>query len=204
MAELPVPNQVVYVAEIPESLESIDSERLLLRPIGLEDAAAILAIRSRPEVAKNNHPKAPFKSLDDVHEWMASKIYSQGPAELLGRTFNFGILDKSIPQSQEQLIGYVGVNCLVPCPMLGYSLLPEAWGNGFATEALQLVIKKWWELPRRAASDQTDGPERIYAICEKVNLGSSGVLRKCGFELVAEGFFEADELQLWGLEKPPS
>lgn len=39
-------------AIIPSSNESIESERLLLRPIRDSDAAALLAIRARPEVAK--------------------------------------------------------------------------------------------------------------------------------------------------------
>jgi RimJ/RimL family protein N-acetyltransferase len=45
-----LPSQPVYVI-IPSPNESIESDRLLLRPICDSDAVALLAIRSRPEVA---------------------------------------------------------------------------------------------------------------------------------------------------------
>lgn len=54
---LPLPNQSIYLTAIPQSLGAIESERLQLRPICADDAAAILAIRSRPEVAKNKYVK---------------------------------------------------------------------------------------------------------------------------------------------------
>ncbi|KAF3398018.1 hypothetical protein F1880_006502 [Penicillium rolfsii] len=196
-----LPSQPVYVM-IPSSSESIESDRLLLRPICDSDAPALLAIRSRPEVAKTNHPKEPFKSLQETREWMSSKVFLQGPADIIGRSFNFAILDKSIPESKEQLIGYVSVNTLDPCPEIGYSLLPEAWGKGYATEALGMMLKKWWALPRRTIDDSKESEEKIYAICEKDNIGSSAVLRKCGFQVVSDFRFGSDELFIWALTKP--
>lgn len=133
---------------------------------------------------------------------MSSKVFLKGPADIIGRSFNYAILDKSISESQEQLVGYVSVNSLDPCPELGYSLLPESWGKGYATEALQMLLKKWWDLPRRPMSDLHEGEEKIYAICEKVNIGSSKVLRKCGFEVVSDFCFGSDKLFIWALKKP--
>lgn len=49
--EMELPSQPVYVM-IPSPNESIESDRLVLRPIRDSDALALLAIRSRPEVAK--------------------------------------------------------------------------------------------------------------------------------------------------------
>ena len=49
-----LPQQPVYVM-IPSFNESIESERLLLRPICDSDAAALLAIRGRSEVAKTKY-----------------------------------------------------------------------------------------------------------------------------------------------------
>jgi RimJ/RimL family protein N-acetyltransferase len=46
-----LPQQPVY-AIVPLSGPSIESDRLLLRPITDADAAALFAIRSRPEVAE--------------------------------------------------------------------------------------------------------------------------------------------------------
>ncbi|CEO59580.1 hypothetical protein PMG11_04253 [Penicillium brasilianum] len=195
-----LPNQPVYVT-IPSINAPIESERLLLRPICDSDAAALLAIRGRPEVAKTNYPKEPFRSIEETREWMSSKIFLKGPADIIGRSFNFAILDKSILEPEAQLIGYISVNTLDPCPEIGYSLLPESWGKGYATEALRMMLSKWWDLPRRDTGGSNGSEERIYAICEKLNIGSVMVLRKCGFEVVSEFSFGSDELFIWALQK---
>ena len=133
---------------------------------------------------------------------MSTKVFREGPADIIGRSFYYAILDKSIPESQEQLVGYVSVNSLDPCPEIGYSLLPESWGKGYATEALQMLLKQWWNLPRRPVDDSDEGEEKVYAICEKVNVGSSKVLRKCGFEVVSEFSFDTGVVLLWALKRP--
>lgn len=46
-----LPEQPTYVI-VPSPGPSIESDRLLLRPITDADAAALFAIRSRPEVAE--------------------------------------------------------------------------------------------------------------------------------------------------------
>lgn len=46
-----LPKQPTYVI-VPSPGPSIESDRLLLRPITDADAAALFAIRSRPEVAE--------------------------------------------------------------------------------------------------------------------------------------------------------
>ncbi|KAJ5167562.1 uncharacterized protein N7482_006343 [Penicillium canariense] len=195
-----LPCQPVYV-NIPSSNNFAESERLLLRPICDSDAAALLAIPSRPELAKTNHPKEPFKSIEETRQWMSSKTFAEGPLDIIGCSFTFAILDKSIPKSQEQLVGYVSVNTLDPCPEIGYSLLPESWGKGFATEALRMMLKMWWDLPRRSVDDCNGNEEKVYAICEKANEASCKVLRKCGFEVVSEFCFEGDKLLIWALQK---
>lgn len=127
-----------------------------------------------------------------------------GPEDVIGRSFNYAIVEKSISEPEEQVIGYVSVNALVPSPEIGYSLLPKFWNKGYATEALSLLLKMWWDLPRRSSSDlvgSIEDVEKIYAICEKDNPGSSKVLKKCGFEIVKEIRFEIDELYLWALER---
>lgn len=124
---------------------------------------------------------------------------------MIGRSFNYATLDKSIPEIQEQLIGYVSINTLDPSPEIGSSLLPESWNKGFATEALRMMLEMWWDLPTRSveSDDSRDGSvEKVYAICQEENLGSCGVLRKCKFEVVDEFCFGVDELLVWALEKP--
>jgi RimJ/RimL family protein N-acetyltransferase len=56
--------------------------------------------------------------------------------------------------------------------MTGYVLAKDAWGKGYATEALTAVVE--------VASDI--GVRRLYALCHPKHLASSRVLEKCGFE----------------------
>jgi RimJ/RimL family protein N-acetyltransferase len=135
---------------------------------------------------------------------MSTKIFTQGPPDIIGRSFNYAILDKAIPDSQQQVIGSVSINAVDPFPEIGYALLPEAWGKGYMTEALSLLLKMWWDLPRRTIEGDTQAgkKEKVFALCETQNVGSSGVLKKCGFKFVSEYRHEQDELIVWGLEKP--
>ncbi|OQD89714.1 hypothetical protein PENANT_c002G08735 [Penicillium antarcticum] len=198
-----LPQQPVY-AIIPSQRPSIESDRLRLRPVTDADAPALFAVRSRWEVAQMNHPKIPFKSVEETRKWMSTKVFTQGPSDVIGRSFNYAILNKSIPESQEQIIGSVSINAVHPFPEIGYALLPEAWGNGYMTEALNLLLKMWWDLPRRTieGTQQPGEREKVFALCETQNVGSSGVLKKCSFKFVSEYRYEQDELIVWGLEKP--
>ncbi|OJD19498.1 hypothetical protein AJ78_00567 [Emergomyces pasteurianus Ep9510] len=201
-----LPKEPVYVT-FPATIPPAESSRLLLRPIVDSDATALFAIRSRPEVAAYNHPKSLSKSIEQTREWMAFKVYKQGPPDIVGRSFNFAILDKSIPETQERLIGWVSVNMIVPCPEVGFSLLPESWGKGYATEALRMMLKLWWDLPRRSDTERSsagDGERvnKIYAICQAANHASKNVLKKAGFEVAEEITYEGDDLLLLAAARP--
>ncbi|HKE95494.1 MAG TPA: GNAT family N-acetyltransferase, partial [Povalibacter sp.] len=54
--------------------------------------------------------------------------------------------------------------------MTGYVLARDAWGQGYATEALQAMI----ELARQL------GLRRLYALCHVEHVASRRVLEKCG------------------------
>lgn len=127
----------------------------------------------------------------------------KGPPEAIGRSFIFAIVDKSIPKTREPVIGYVSINALEPSPEIGYSLLPEVWGKGYATEALRMMLKIWWDLPRRTLDGHQE-KESIYAITDRQNIGSSHVLKKCGFKIVLEDVFKDFKLFVWGLSRPES
>ncbi|PGH12635.1 hypothetical protein AJ79_04133 [Helicocarpus griseus UAMH5409] len=163
-----------------------------------------------------SYPPTPFKSIEETREWMASKIFSQGPPDIIGRNFNLAVilLSSTIDESQkqqekqqqQQLIGYVSINTLYPCPEIGYSFLPEYWGTGYATEALQLMLKLWWGFPRRSvergAADSWGGNvEKVYAVCKKTNVASYRVLEKCGFEIVKELCYDGVDILVWGVER---
>ncbi|KAJ5794012.1 hypothetical protein N7457_000611 [Penicillium paradoxum] len=199
-----LPQQPVYVL-IPSSGPSIESKRLFLRPVADTDAAALFAVRSIPEVAAMNHPRTPFKSIAETRAWMATKAFTSGPPDVIGRSFNYAILDKSIPETKERVIGSLSINQVDPYPEIGYALHPGSWGKGHATEALQLLLKLWWGLPRRSYYGESAGPvemEKVFAFCLKRNIGSSRVLEKCGFKVVSDFRHEEDEVFIFALNRP--
>ncbi|KXG46443.1 Acyl-CoA N-acyltransferase [Penicillium griseofulvum] len=198
-----LPQQPVY-AIVPLSGPSIESDRLLLRPITDDDAGALFVVRSRPEVAEMNHPKTPFKSIEETREWMATKVFSSGPSDIIGRSFNYAIVDKSIPETEERVIGSLSINQVDPYPEIGYAVHPSSWGKGYATEALQLMLKMWWDLERRTvdSEDAAGEAEKAFALCEKRNAASRRVLEKCGFKIVGDFQEEGHDLFIFALERP--
>ena len=140
---------------------------------------------------------------------MATKIFTAGPENLIGGHFTYVLIERGQSESEIErllaggrVIGYVGINEVYPSPEIGYSIHADFWGKGYATEALEGLLKAWWEMPRPRREDLDERVERVFAICEKINVGSSRVLSKCGLKVSQEMAFEEDELLLWELERP--
>ncbi|KAJ0419736.1 GNAT domain-containing protein [Aspergillus carlsbadensis] len=201
-----LPPQNIRV-QLPDCLPLLTTKNLVLRPLTDSDAEDLFAIRSRPEVAKTNHPKTPHQSVAETREWMATKIFAEGAEHLIRRHFTYVLIENkglghdAQPLSDGRVIGYVGINEVYPSPEIGYSIHPDYWGKGYATEALNGLLELWWDLPH-----PSEDADSVFAICEKTNLGSSKVLRKCGFRVLRELTFEddggLDELFIWQLGRP--
>ncbi|KAF7157622.1 hypothetical protein CNMCM5623_001996 [Aspergillus felis] len=207
-----LPQQSVQVS-IPEPLPPIITHRLYLRPLADSDAEGLFAIRSRPEVARTNDPKIPHRTVQETREWMATKIFKEGPEGVLGRRFTYVLIEREQweggsqpPPADKQVIGYMGINQIYPSPEVGYSIHPDYWGKGYATEALDGLLKAWWKLPRQprlnSAGDGSEPTEKVFALCDKINTGSGKVLSKCGFRVIKQVVYDTDELCLWELERP--
>jgi [ribosomal protein S5]-alanine N-acetyltransferase len=77
-------------------------------------------------------------------------------------------------RSNGQLLGSTGLAFERPDEaMTGYVLAKDAWGNGYATEALGAIV----DVSRRI------GLVRIYALCHPQHRASWRVLEKCAFTL---------------------
>lgn len=135
---------------------------------------------------------------------MSTKTFSEGPSDVIGRSFHYAIVDKSFSKTQQRVIGSLSISQVAPFPEIGYAVHPDAWGKGIATEALQLLLKLWWDLPRRTAEGDSAHPvevEKVFALCEKRNRGSCRVLEKCGFKVVGDYQHEQDELYIFALDR---
>lgn len=106
----------------------------------------------------------------------------------------------------QRVIGAAGVNSLAPAPSIGYTLHPDFWGNGYATEAVTAIVDQWCKLPRRNPQglELALPKERLFAACNKVNVGSVKVLQRSGFVMYDELALEEEVAALFEFEIPLS
>ncbi|KAL4864448.1 hypothetical protein BDV12DRAFT_11863 [Aspergillus spectabilis] len=189
------PTQPVSVL-IPESgdLEPIYTDRLVLRPVPLHDpnsdafktvAEGEFRMRRREDVARWLRSSIPHKSIEETVSSLNAKIFSTPDASgVIGkhRHLYFFIMSRD-EHAEKDIIGLVGINSLHPAPSVGYALHPDAWGKGYATEAVRGVVDAWWALPRvqLEVSGSDSEKERLFAITQRANVGSFKVLQKAGF-----------------------
>lgn len=105
----------------------------------------------------------------------------------------------------QKVIGAVGINGLAPSPSIGYGIHPDFWGKGYVSEAVAGVVDAWWTLPRKepeSESELSNGTEKLFAACNKANIGSVKVLQRNGFEIISEVHLEGDTVALFALERP--
>ncbi len=77
-----------------------------------------------------------------------------------------------LSREEGTLLGSTGLAFETPYrASTGYVLAKDAWGKGYATEALQAVVK----------TARAVGLRRLYAICHTEHGASWRVLEKCGF-----------------------
>jgi ribosomal-protein-alanine N-acetyltransferase len=144
--------------------ERIVTQRLVLRKPLDEDADAIFArYASDPDVtrwlgwARHQGADASRAFVEFSHaEWTR---WPAGPYVIESR-------------ESGELLGATGFGFETPSrATTGYVFAKDAWGRGYATEALQAVV----DIARHV------GIVRLYAICHVEHRASARVLEKCGF-----------------------
>jgi RimJ/RimL family protein N-acetyltransferase len=142
---MPLPNQ-------------LETERLLLRRPELTDAEAVFArYGSDPEVTRYLRWR-PSQSADETRAALADLTQHEF-AWLIFRHMD-GLL-----------LGSIGVRGTAPSLTLGYCLARDAWGSGYATEAVRAVL---------AAAFEDPAVFRVQATCAPANTASLRVLKKAG------------------------
>lgn len=113
---------------LPEVLET---ERLILRPLTMNDKDAIYKWTSDPRVAKFM-PYPVYKSPDDANPWLEN-IY------LTDKELDYGFVLKETGE----LIGSGGILFHAEDDewAIGYNLRYDQWGKGIATEVSKKIIE---------------------------------------------------------------
>jgi ribosomal-protein-alanine N-acetyltransferase len=146
----------------------LTAERLRLRQLAHDDAEAIMALFSSPEVLRflNQPPTDTPEKAIELIDWL-NGLYQK----------HEGVTWAITLKTDDQVIGSCGCvawdreNRHVD---IGYHVLPLHWGHGYATEAARAVVR--W------CFDHLD-VHRIQADCTDGNIASERVLLKCGFKV---------------------
>lgn len=136
----------------------IRTERLLLRPARADDLDAIHAILTNTR-AMAYWSSLPHETLQQSEKWLQSMIDIRLPE---GEDF--------IVERNGEAIGKAG---LWRFPEIGFIFHPAHWGQGYAQEALNVVIGRAFDVHRLP---------RIEADVDPRNSGSLKLLRRLGFQ----------------------
>ena len=143
--------------------ETIETERLLLRRPNRSDAQAVFHRYASDREVTHYLSWPTHRSVADTlafltmsdDEWQR---WPAGPYLVLTR--------------DGSLVGSTGLFYKSPArAVTGYVFAMDAWGQGYATEALQAMV----DIARQT------GVERLEAICHAEHTSSAHVLEKCGF-----------------------
>jgi RimJ/RimL family protein N-acetyltransferase len=157
------------------TIDSFGTERLLFRPLSVDDIDELLLLDSDPEVMRYINGGRPSRrdEVDEIvqkslgHRWMA---FDRSTKEFAG----WFALRPTGDREYE----------------LGYRLHRVAWGKGLATEGSGALVT-------RAFTDL--GADRIWAQTMTVNAASRRVLERCGLRYVRTFHLEWPE-QIEGTE----
>ncbi|HBC41877.1 MAG TPA: GNAT family N-acetyltransferase [Pseudanabaena sp.] len=151
--------------DLPEQFLTLQTPRLILRKITIEDAEDIFAYASDPQVTMytlwEHH-----QSIKDTYEYLnniAFQIYRSG------KGMEWGIVEKE----SGKLIGTCSLHAepIHRRAELGYVLARDYWGQGLMTEVAKAAIAFGFHVMHLL---------RIQGYCAVENVGSAKVLEKSG------------------------
>ncbi len=162
----------------------IQTERLVLRQLGLHDAEFILELLNQPSFLRFIGDKG-VRSLDDARQYI-----QKGPRDSYDRR-GFGLYATCLLDGTPVgICGLVKRDGLEDVD-LGFAFLSRYFLRGFAVESASAVL---------AHARQVLGLQRIVAITSPDNVGSIAVLERIGlkFERMIRLQEDSPELKLFG------
>ncbi|KGE18415.1 GCN5 family acetyltransferase [Paenibacillus wynnii] len=148
---------------------NIETERLFMRELTLDDVEAVYKHFSYPEVTRFMDIEV-CKDLREAEEIIAFHIHDSG--------CRYGLFNKE----NDELIGTCGFHCwsteiLETKAEIGFDLSPNYWGRGLMQEALMKITRIGFDLMKL---------DYIEATTEVENLQSQRLLEKMGFNQESE------------------
>ncbi len=164
----------------------LESERIVLRPLSLNDAEHIYkSWTSDCEVAKfmiwDVH-----KSIDDTIEWLKAEEQNINSEH----HYTWGFVHKETGE----LFGSGGIYLKkeLNCYELGYNIMKKYWGRGLTTEAGNVILD---------FAINTLGEKKFFCRHAVDNIGSKKVMTKLGFEYYGDSSYASFNGQKYYLSK---
>ncbi len=168
-------------------LETLQTERLLLRPFETSDLPALTAIHRDPQTMKHiGGPRSAAKSRQELQHIIAGyEILGFGPLALVRR---------QKCSDEEQVIGRCGLWLQQIEGRrefdLAYLVARDHWNQGYATEAATAVRDWAFEY----------GFPRLICLIERDNTPSLRVAEKLEFAYIRDVVHEGRPVQMWSAE----
>ncbi len=149
-------------------MKTLETKRLVLRQVTLDDAEIILELLNEPSFIQNIGDRG-VRTLDDACNYISDRLISSY------ENFGFGMYLVTLKDlgSAAGLCGLVKRDGLDDVD-IGYAFLQRHWSKGYATEAA-LAVKEY--------AKNTIGLKRLVAITDPANQGSIRVLEKIGLKV---------------------
>jgi ribosomal-protein-alanine N-acetyltransferase len=165
----------------------IETKRLILRPLAMDDLEDLFALYHSPDVRKYYSEGIPsYEETKKELEWMINTCYAK---------YGFGMW-ATIHKETGKFIGRCG---LTPMDIegheeieVGYMLAREYWGQGLATEAAQAILQHGFEQA---------GLSRLISVINPGNESSSKVAMKIGMTLEIDGDVNGEPTLLYSISK---
>ncbi|PYI04142.1 hypothetical protein BO78DRAFT_471445 [Aspergillus sclerotiicarbonarius CBS 121057] len=194
---------------------TLTTPRLTLSPLTHEDVHDLHDLRNKEEVMKWSLKGSPDADLPTTQTWLTQFLSPQitpdlGPRMCYAIRITTNTTNPETPTQRNKLIGTLGIHS-EPYPTststttspstpsstpkeifeLGYMLHPNAWGKGYASEAVRAVVERFFSeaedmrLLKEVREKERPGVQvekGLFGIVNQGNEGSVGVLRKMRFQ----------------------
>lgn len=160
---------------------TLQTERLILRPLTHEDATSIQAVASVREIA-DTMISIPHPYPDDEAERYVARQIAEFEA---GHSITF-VIERKVDSTLSGMVEVRDIDHEHSQAELSFWLVVEAWGHGYMSEALKPILRFGFEELEL---------NRLYAYHMMRNPGSAKVLQRNGF--VQEGLLR-QRVRKWG------
>jgi len=154
----------------------LETSRLLLRPLSVEDAPAMARLAGRREIADTTLAIPHPYSEDQAREWLKAQVMASTPNQS-------EIIFASTLKEDGRLIGTIGlreIDRVHSLAEMGFWVSVDSWGQGYATEAATALLHFAFEelaLNRVFACHMVRNPASG-RVLEKIGMRREGLLRQ--------------------------